>query len=245
MKSTIAIIPILSILFDNSIIITTEAWLSSSFSSTSLPKTKDLFMFQERLGLKRERFNSHTLEMVSNTNNGSLHGVNSCFLPLQQFEEDYYSPRICQIAGMYPGVTLSEFNAVTSEPSAEPGQWTYDFSDPDGPQMGTVALQGSNIVSVCVDPVVLIADHRSLNVSLPDEIEGGVDLLVLADRSKKTFIERKFLVLSKDGGELVIGAFGSKEEVPANLEIVGQVDYVQVPWLPSMQRKKTGFEECD
>jgi hypothetical protein len=28
---------------------------------------------------------------------GSLHGMNSCFLPLKQLDQDYYAPRIIQV----------------------------------------------------------------------------------------------------------------------------------------------------
>ena len=55
--------------------------------------------------------------------------------------------------------------AVSSEEPAEPGQWTYDFSDPDGPQLGTVALEGSNVISTAVDPVVMIAEHTSVTLT--------------------------------------------------------------------------------
>ena len=58
--------------------------------------------------------------------------------------------------------------AVSSEEPAEPGQWTYDFSDPDGPQLGTVALEGSNVVSTAEDPVVMIANSE-INVNLEKE----------------------------------------------------------------------------
>lgn len=71
----------------------------------------------------------------------NLHGQASCFLPLRQLDQEYYAPRIIQIAGAYPGITAEEFFAVKSEPSADDGQWSYDFSDPDGPQMGTVAIE--------------------------------------------------------------------------------------------------------
>ena len=75
------------------------------------------------------------------------------------------------------------------------GKWSYDFSDPDCPQMGTVALPGLSSVYETEDPVVIIADHLSLNVPL---IGGGtdpVDLVVLCDRSRLHFSERRFLVL--------------------------------------------------
>mmetsp|Transcript_4998 Transcript_4998/g.7326 ORF Transcript_4998/g.7326 Transcript_4998/m.7326 type:complete len:181 (-) Transcript_4998:35-577(-) len=174
---------------------------------------------------------------------GNLHGQGSCFLPLRQLDQEYHAPRIVQIAGAYPGITVDEFNSVTSEPPAEMGQWSYDFSDPDGPQMGTVAIEGSEIVSKCEDPVVIIAEHNTIGVELPPGLEGAVDLVVLVDRAKNRFKERKFLVVDDGSGNLAIGAYHAKSEVPG--EILGQIEYVQIPWLPCMKSTKSGFMEED
>ena len=134
---------------------------------------------------------------------------------------------------------------MQSEPSPEPGQWTYDFSDPDGPQLGTVAIEGSNVVASAEDPIVIIAEHTSLNVPLPDVIKDPVDLVVMVDRAKNHFAERKFLVLDVPGVGITIAAYPRKEELPANAEILGQVVLCQVPWLPSMKPTKSGFMEVD
>lgn len=176
---------------------------------------------------------------------GSLHGENSCFLPLKQFDQDEFAPRIVQIAGAYPGITREEFFAVTSEPSPPQGQWTYDFSDPDGPQVGTVAIEGSQIVSDVEDPVVIIAEHPALGIQLPNSIKDPVDLVVLVDRALTTFGERKFLVYEVPGEGIQIGAFSTKREMPDGAEILGRVELVQIPWLPSMAPTKTGFLEAD
>lgn len=176
---------------------------------------------------------------------GNLHGQNSCFLPLKQLDQDYYAPRIIQIAGAYPGLTREEFFAVTSEPAAEEGQWTYDFSDPEGPQLGTVAVEGS-VVSLCEDPAVIIAEHPSMGVELPKELEDPVDLVVVVDRALKNFAERKFLVVDIPGEEGVkIQAFPTKADMPVGTTILGQVELVQIPWLPCMKSTKTGFMEVD
>jgi len=181
---------------------------------------------------------------------GSLHGQNACFLPLKQLDMDYYAPRIVQIAGAYPGLTKSEFESVTSEPPPDLGQWSYDFSDPDGPQVGTVAIDGSEVVHSCGDPVAVVAEHPSLGVSLPEDIAEPVDLIVLVDRSKRgQFKERKFMVVGGSGDssseELQIAAYASKQEMPEGSEILGHVVLVQIPWLPSMAPTKTGFMEED
>ena len=172
---------------------------------------------------------------------GYLHGEGSCFMPIKQLDQDYYAPRIVQIAGAFPGVTREEFMAVQSDEAAVPGQWTYDFSDPDGPQFGTVAIEGSNTVASCDDPVVIIAEHTCLNIGLPAAITEPVDIVVLVDRSKKTFAERRFLVTDDGSGELQIGAYETKADVEG--EILGHVVLVQVPWLSAMGSKKTGFME--
>jgi Rubisco Assembly chaperone C-terminal domain len=153
--------------------------------------------------------------------------------------------RPCQIAGAYPGLTREEFFAVQSEPAAIVGQWTYDFSDPDGPQLGTVAIDGSDIVTRCEDPVVIIAEHTSLAVPLPESIKEPVDLILLVDRAQNRFAERRFLVMDVAGSGVMIGAFASKQEMPSNAEILGHVVLCQIPWLPSMKPTKSGFLEAD
>jgi len=142
-------------------------------------------------------------------------------------------------------LTKEEFEAVTSEEAAEPGQWTYDFSDPDGPQMGTVALPGSNVVASCEDPVVIIAEHDSIGVPLPAAITDPVDLIVLADRGAQTFAERRFLVLNTQEEGIKIAAFETKADLPVGSQILGQVMLVQIPWLPCMKPTKSGFMEAD
>ena len=102
-------------------------------------------------------------------------------------------------------------------------------------------------VSETEDPVVLIGEHVDLGVQLPDEIKDPVDLIVLCDRARTYFAERKFLVmeLEDNPGMIKIGAFSSREEMPSSAKILGHVTLVQIPWLPSMQRKKSGFMEED
>uniref|UniRef100_A0A7R9ZQZ4 Rubisco accumulation factor 1 C-terminal domain-containing protein n=1 Tax=Craspedostauros australis TaxID=1486917 RepID=A0A7R9ZQZ4_9STRA len=199
-----------------------SAWVPSSSSSRSMRR-------------------SHAPMFMS----GSLHGENSCFLPLKQLDQDYYAPRIVQIAGAYPGLTRAEYEAVSSDPPAEPGQWTYGFSDPEGPPVGTVAMDGSNAVAVCEDPVAIIGDHFTMKLPLPEVLTDPVDLVLLVDRAAKTFAERKFLVLEVPGKGIDIGAFSRKDELPGGAEILGQVVLCQVPWLPCMKPTKTGFLEAD
>ena len=156
------------------------------------------------------------------------------------------APRIVQIAGSYPGLTREEFMAVTSEPPPEEGQWSYDFTDPEGPQVGNIALPGSESTHGAQDPVVIIAEHFSLGVELPAVIKDPVDLVVLVDRFETGFAERKFVVVDIPGNEGVkIAAYGAKADIPQGAQILGRVVMVVIPWLPSMAPTKTGFLEAD
>lgn len=51
---------------------------------------------------------------------------------------------------------------LSSNPFAELGQWNYDFSDPNGGQMGRVALPGMTFVYETEDPVILVVNHFEL-----------------------------------------------------------------------------------
>lgn len=193
----------------------------------------------------RNKINAMWSISPNQSTGGSLHGQDACFLPLEQLDQEYYAPRIIQIAGSYPGLTKEKFHAVNSEPPAELGQWGYDFSDPDGPQMGTVAVRGCEIISGCVDPVAVICEHFALGVPLPDTLKDPVDLLTVVDRSRNTYAERKFLVLDIPGEGLVIRAYATKAELPESATILGEVVFVQIPWLPCMKKNKSGFMEED
>lgn len=72
-----------------------------------------------------------------------------------------------------------------------------------------------------------------------------MDLVVLVDRAQNRFAERKFLVVDVPGIGLTIAAYPERADLPANCEILGQVVFVQVPWLPSMKPTKSGFMEVD
>lgn len=106
-----------------------------------------------------------------------------------------------------------------------------------------IVRQGSATVQYCQDPVVIIAEHDAIGVELPPDLEGSVDLVVMVDRARNGFKERKFLVVDDGSGSLTIGAYLAKSEVPG--EILGQIEYVQIPWLPCMKSTKSGFMEED
>jgi hypothetical protein len=127
----------------------------------------------------------------------------------------------------------------------------------DIPIHATIALEGSNIVASCEDPIIVIAEHTALNIVLPPEIIQPVDLLVLIDRSKTYFSERKFLLyalpilpsdlnaMRESQQQVYIAAFHTRNDIPTNAIILGHVEQVTIPWLPAMAPTKTGFLEAD
>ena len=215
------------------------AWTKCLFSASETTRSR-LLCTSYYPGTKRNEF------WLSSTSSSMTVLSHTCFW-IGCLVYHALIPYYChKIAGAYPGLTKDEFLAVTSEPAGEVGQWTYDFSDPNGPQLGTVAVEGSFVVHACADPVVIIAEHPSLGVSLPKTIENAVDLLVVVDRALTTFAERKFLVVQVPGEpEILIRAYPSKTDMPDGVTILGQVELVQIPWLPSMKPTKSGFMEVD
>ena len=118
-----------------------------------------------------------------------MHGTGSRFMPLSQNMPDDISPRMVPVAGMYPGVTGEELMAPPSSPSAPMGMWQFDFSDPDGPQLGTVVLPPSAAVQKAADPVVMVAQSTELKLSLRNDVEAEV--LIVIDRGELDFDSTK------------------------------------------------------
>jgi len=111
----------------------------------------DAFMAPHRLGVKR---GSSSIELGSVAEREAptmsegppmgQHGTGSKFMPLTQLDSEEYAPRTVQVAGVLPGLTKEEFYAPQSAPAAPPGQWQFDFSDPEGPQVPTARTQPCN-----------------------------------------------------------------------------------------------------
>jgi hypothetical protein len=225
---------------------------------SSIPSRTNALFRPKRIGT-----NTHSEDMTESPPYGNMHGTNSCFLPLQQLEQDTYMPRIISIvSGIYPSndITLESIQMTPkSEYAPALGQWTYTFHTPtvnanadDIPVQASIALEGSNIVASCEDPIIVIAEHTALNILLPAAITEPVDLLVLIDRSKTYFSERKFLLLAVNEPEqqqqqqqIQIAAFHTRDEIPSNAIVLGHVEQVTIPWLPAMAPTKTGFLEAD
>jgi hypothetical protein len=168
------------------------------------------------------------------------HGTGSRFMPLLQLVDEEIAPRIIQVAGIYPGVTVDEIMAPQSSPAAPLGMWQFDFSDPSGPQMGTVALSPNNAVQLCEDPVIVVSQSSVLGLSLSQNVDAEV--LVLLDRAEREFVQDKFFAVAAPDGNIAIRWYDS---LPAGHKVVAKVVMVTIPYLPAMNKKKSGFMEED
>lgn len=90
------------------------------------------------------------------------HGMRSRFLPVEQLDDETFTPRIVQLAGALGDVTVADIMAVGFTPSPEMGMWQYDFSDPGGPQVRSLLAflhvwrRDSVIVVLCAYRVLLL-----------------------------------------------------------------------------------------
>jgi hypothetical protein len=146
---------------------------SRHISANQLSQSSDSF----HRNVMRYKHDIHNLYAVSNRLNSQVndkvggHADNFKYLPISTAQYDEFYPRILPIAGVYPDVTVDQLMSPKSTPAAAVGMWTYEFTDPAGSQLGTVALPGSDVLSEAVDPVVLIAKNTDLNIQILDETE--------------------------------------------------------------------------
>uniref|UniRef100_A0A7S0SS11 Rubisco accumulation factor 1 C-terminal domain-containing protein n=1 Tax=Chromulina nebulosa TaxID=96789 RepID=A0A7S0SS11_9STRA len=166
------------------------------------------------------------------------HGQNFKYLPTYRANGDEYYPRTLPIAGTYPNITPEELFAVSSSPKPQLGTWSYDFIDPDGPQLGTVALPGSDTLYLADDPVILITRNIDLGIKLTEEVE----VLLVIDRAVRTHDNENFFLYQAPNNELDI--LNSNDIIP-DYNILGKVALVFLPYTESMRPKRTGFLEED
>ena len=162
-----------------------------------------------------------------------------------QLDQDYYAPRIVQIAGAYPGLTDEEFAG---------GHFRGGSQIRDSGRMilairtvlrfGTVAIEGGQVVQFCEDPVAIIAEHESVGIELRLQLPNRWTSSCSAIGPRKGSRRGKFLVFDQPGTDLQIGAFPTKADFPGDATIMaGRAD--ADPWLPAMKPTKSGFMEED
>mmetsp|Transcript_37431 Transcript_37431/g.38113 ORF Transcript_37431/g.38113 Transcript_37431/m.38113 type:complete len:216 (+) Transcript_37431:162-809(+) len=167
-----------------------------------------------------------------------IHGTNFKFLPSLQPGQDEYFPRILHIAGVYPGITPEDLAAPMGGQTAPQGMWVYDFPDPDGPQLGTVAIPGSSAVHNCYDSVAIISNTQALGMNMGNK---PCEALVVADRGDTEFSPSEFFLFKTPDGNVSLGSMEDEEE---GFTILARVALCVVPFTDD-RRVPTDFLEDD
>jgi len=157
-------------------------------------------------------------------------------MPSVRIAEGEYYPRILHIAGIYPGITVEDLVLPISPPSSPPGKWTFDFPDPMGPQLGTVAIPGSETLYDCIDPVVVITTSTTLGMTT---VLGSEEVLVVVDREDREFSPNQFFLFRAPDGTVQLGNLADLE---AGFEVLARVALCILPFTEDM-KKSTGFLE--
>ncbi|CAN0511103.1 unnamed protein product [Ectocarpus sp. 12 AP-2014] len=93
--------------------------------------------------------------------------MRSRFLPVDQMDDEVFAPRIVQVAGALPEITVADIMAVGFTPAPEMGMWQYDFSDPEGPQVQTT--RRTTQVFNMKEPVAIVCPNDDLNIQMPND----------------------------------------------------------------------------
>jgi len=166
------------------------------------------------------------------------HGDNFKFLSVFRGKDDEHFPRIIPVAGVFGELSPDDLMAPYSNEASPPGQWSYDFSDSDDPQMGTFACPPSAIITEAADPVGFVCGHKTLGLQLP--VEEELECVVVVDRGDLRFDPDSFYVFKTDQGGLDMG---TTDTIPDGYEILGKIISTNVPWMPGMKKRPTGFLE--
>ena len=167
-----------------------------------------------------------------------VHGENFKYLSIVKGRANDHFPRVIQIAGVYPELTPEDILAPPQSQLLMPGEFAYDFSDPSGPQMGTIAVPGSDVITFADDPIAIIthSSHLGIKVTNPE----GVEIVAIVDRDDRKFNPDCFYIFrtAEDKVEM-----GSTNRLEAGYEILGRIILTMVPFVKTDRKPATGFLE--
>ena len=177
--------------------------------------------------------------LVASSTSSGVHGQGFRFLPQIRTGRTEHYPRILPVAGVYPGVTVEELLAPVPLPAAPQGTWTYDFSELTGGGGGKVAIPGSIVITEAVDPVVLVSTNTALCIQSKVEVES----LIIVDRKDPApFDPDCFYLFRTMNNELKVLWCNSP---PEDMEIMGKIVSVALPYVKANSKAQTGFAEED
>jgi hypothetical protein len=166
-----------------------------------------------------------------------LHGQNFKYLSIIKGKQSVHFPRTVPIAGVYPELTPEDILAPAQAPLIVPGQFAYDFSDPSGPQLGTVAVPGSDTITFADDPIAIITRNENIGIKLNGD---GAEVVLIVDRDDKKFNSDMFYAFRNPNNEVEIG---SLDKLLPGYTIMGRVILTMVPMVKGDKKQATGFLE--
>ena len=116
------------------------------------------------------------------------------------------------------------------------GSWTYDFSDPSGPQLGTIALPESDVMTDSIDPVAVITTNTALGIRVVQEVE----VVVVIDRGDRVHRSDLFYAFKTPDNRVAIQW---SDQIEPGYEVLGKVVLCTVPWVIGMKKQASGFLE--
>eukprot|EP00600_Ochromonadales_sp_CCMP1393_P016978 CAMPEP_0175024938 /NCGR_PEP_ID=MMETSP0005-20121125/16777_1 /TAXON_ID=420556 /ORGANISM="Ochromonas sp., Strain CCMP1393" /LENGTH=175 /DNA_ID=CAMNT_0016283611 /DNA_START=152 /DNA_END=679 /DNA_ORIENTATION=+ len=167
------------------------------------------------------------------------HGEDFKFLPCERGSDSYHFPRIVPVAGTLEDLTKEDYFAVIPNEFAPTGNWVYDFSDADSPQLGTVAVPGSILITEAYEPVAIITTNTALGINCVEEVE----MVAVVDRGDKDYESTDFYLFADDTGKMFIRWMDRAEF--DSYEILGRVMVCMMPFTEKMKKPKSGFLEDD
>lgn len=168
------------------------------------------------------------------------HGENFKYLTVFKGKSSEHFPRTVPIAGMYPELTPEDVLAPAQLPLVMPGQFTFDFSDASGPQLGTIAVPGSDVLTFADDPVAIITHNSHLGIkSVSSE---GVEIVAVVDRADLKFNPDLFYIWRSPDN---VVEMGSMDRIEEGYSILGRIILTMVPYVKGDSKPSTGFLEED
>ena len=141
---------------------------------------------------------------------------------------------------MYPDLTPEDVLAPAQCPLIVPGQIAFDFSDPNGPQLGTVAIPGSDPITFADDPVAIVVHNHDLKIQM--RTPEGAECVAVIDRMDLKFNPDFFYCFRTPENRVELG---SMNQLEAGYEILGRLLLTVVPWVKGEKVAATGFAEED
>jgi hypothetical protein len=137
-------------------------------------------------------------------------------------------------------MTPEDVLAPSQIPLGMPGKFTFDFSDPSGPQLGTVAVPGSDVLTFADDPVAIVTHNSHLGIKTT--AEEGIEIVAIVDRMDTKFNPDMFFVFRTPENTVDMG---SMDTLAPGYDILGRIILTMVPAMQGDKRASTGWLEED